>query len=136
MILCGGAVLAMCFDLLQLVVMERYIGPRVIRKGQHPVTLREPPTHWLSVGLLAGNVTMLGFNLLLLTHPDTAFQGLIVIFISSAGFSLRRVVGLKWGLVMMTLEGALRIGMMLNLLLTNLVFRDHPYFSWTRNWLN
>ena len=38
--------------------------------------------------------------------------------VSAVGFSLRRNTGLKWTLVILTFEGAVRVGLLLSLLAT------------------
>jgi hypothetical protein len=52
---------------------------------------------------------------LLLFVPFGRVHGLSLIVITMIGFSLRRGCGLKWVLVILTFEGAIRIGLLLSL---------------------
>lgn len=51
----------------------------------------------------------------LLILPYARMHGLGLLFVSAIGFSLRRGAGLKWILVFLTFEGALRIGVLISL---------------------
>ena len=52
---------------------------------------------------------------LLLIPPFGRVHGLSLLTIALIGFSLRRGTGLKWVLVILTFEGAIRIGLLLSL---------------------
>jgi hypothetical protein len=52
----------------------------------------------------------------LLLHSVGRAQGIILLIVTSLGYALRSMCGLKWILVILTFEGAIRIGMLLSLL--------------------
>ena len=102
------------FELWQLVVCERYIGIKVIRSGADPreLGLRERTAllwivtivlYWLWMGLLFG--------------AGLARAQVIVIFLTNiAGHAVRRNSSIRWTLVTLTVEGAIRIGMLVSML--------------------
>jgi len=101
------------FEIWQLVLSERYLGIKQIARGADP----------RSLGL--GEVTAFFWSMLLVLYwlwmvvllvpPFGRVHGLSLIAISMIGFSLRRGSGLKWVLVILTFEGAIRIGLLLSL---------------------
>lgn len=107
------APLFLAFELWQLVIAERYVGIKQIERGTDPREL----------GL--GQATAAGWSLtlfaywawmaLMLVQPWGQLQVLTMIAVSVAGFMLRRGCPLKWLLVILTFEGAIRIGMLLSL---------------------
>jgi len=52
----------------------------------------------------------------LLLHSVGRAQGIILLLVTGLGYALRSTCGLKWILVILTFEGAIRIGMLLSLL--------------------
>lgn len=100
------------FEIWQLVLSERYLGIKQIARGADP----------RSLGL--GEVTAFFWSMLLVLYwlwmvvllvpPFGRVHGLSLIAISMIGFSLRRGSGLKWVLVILTFEGAIRIGLLLS----------------------
>lgn len=50
---------------------------------------------------------------LLFEPPLIRLVALLLIAVSLTGFTVRRVCGLRWGLVVLTFEGALRVGCLL-----------------------
>jgi len=56
-----------------------------------------------------------GWMLLLLAIPFARLHGLVFLAVSVFGFTLRRGGGLKWALVILTFEGAVRVGLLLSL---------------------
>ena len=107
------APLFLLFELVQLVMAERYLGIRQIRARIDP---REQPMPtplaavWSS-GLIVYHLWMLT----LLLHPVGRAQGVVLLAVSAAGYALRSVCGLNWVLVILTFEGSIRIGMLLSL---------------------
>ena len=100
-------------EIAQLFVAHRYIGPEQIRAGRHPLDALVTPPLWLSVGWLAGLWAIYLYQFALFFVPTLVrLASLSLILVSVTGFMLRRVCGLKWGLVIMTLEGALRVGLL------------------------
>lgn len=107
------APLFLAFEIWQLVVSERYMGIKQIKVNTDPRTL--PMKDWTaafwSIGLLTYGVWM--FSLLL--HPIGRAQGFVLIFVTGLGYAIRTTCGLKWVLVVLTLEGSIRVGMLVSL---------------------
>jgi hypothetical protein len=108
------------FELAQLVLAERYLGVRQIERGADP---RESP---VPAALAAAWSVAIGVNWLwmiaMLPLRFGAGQVACMILTSLIGYSLRRNCALKWVLVILTFEGAIRIGMHVSLL--TLVWRS------------
>ena len=51
----------------------------------------------------------------LVLAPFSRVHGLCLLAVSAVGFSLRRNSGLKWVLVILTFEGAVRVGLLVSL---------------------
>lgn len=101
------------FELWQLVVAERYVGVKQVRAGLDPRTMPMSETraacwvvalfaYWLWMGFVLGA----GFG---------RIQAICLIVTSALGFTLRRIMPLKATIVILTFEGAIRIGMLLSL---------------------
>lgn len=107
------APLFLLFELWQLVVSERYMGIKQIRARADPreLPMTEVTAALWSGGLLAYHIWMVS----LLLHPVGRAQGIVLLLVSAAGYSLRTVCGLNWVLVVLTFEGSIRIGMLLSL---------------------
>lgn len=102
------------FEMWQLVLSERYLGIKQIARGADPRALgmSEITAFCWSMVLFSYWLWML----LLLTLPRGGrAHGLGLLLISVIGFSLRRGAPMKNILVVMTFEGALRIGTLLSL---------------------
>jgi hypothetical protein len=101
------------FEIWQLVLSERYLGVKQIARGADPRTLGlgEITAFFWSTLLFIYWAWMF----LLLTVPFSRVYGLSLLLITMIGFSLRRGSGLKWVLVILTFEGAIRIGLLLSL---------------------
>ena len=107
------APLFLAFELWQLVIAERYLGLKQIARGVDPreLGLGETTAAVWSLALLAYWLWMA----LLLIHPWGRLQALTLMFVSALGFMVRRGCGLRWVLVILTFEGAVRIGILLTL---------------------
>lgn len=107
------APLFLAFELWQLVIAERYVGIKQIERGTDPreLGLGEITAAFWSLTLLAYWVWMV----LMLFQPWGQLQVLMLLGVSGLGFMVRRGCGLKWVLVTLTFEGAIRIGMLLSL---------------------
>ena len=107
------APLFLVFEVWQLVISERYLGIKQIARNGDPRTLG------LSEVVAFFWTTMLFIYWLwmatLLVVPFARVQSLCLLATSAIGFALRRNTGLKWILVILTFEGALRIGLLLSL---------------------
>jgi hypothetical protein len=101
------------FEFWQLVVGERYLGIKQIEHGTDPRTLdlSEPRAAFWSIGILVEGVWMLA----LLFERFGRAQALCMLVVTALGYTLRRSCGIKWVLVILTFEGAIRIGMLLSL---------------------
>ena len=101
------------FELWQLVVGERYLGIKQIEHSTDPRTLdlSETRAAFWSIGLLVEGVWMLA----LLFERFGRVQALCMLVVTLLGYTLRRNCALKWVLVILTFEGAIRIGMLFSL---------------------
>ena len=101
------------FEVVQLVVCERYLGIKQIQAGVDP--RRQGPSELVSFCWTACIVLYWGWMLTMLyTRAGTA-QIIALLIVSMLGFALRRICQLKWILVILTFEGAIRIGMLVSL---------------------
>lgn len=108
------APLFFAFEVWQLVMGERYLGIKQIARDADPrdLGLREATAFcWLlALGAYAA------WSLALLTLPSTRLHAVGLIGIWLIGYSLRRNVGLKHVLIVLTFEGAFRIALLVSLL--------------------
>ncbi|GAB5560459.1 MAG: hypothetical protein SynsKO_21060 [Synoicihabitans sp.] len=102
------------FEFVQLVASERLLGVKQIKRGTDPRKNgpREPlaaawtlvlTAYWLWMGMM-------------LVPSFARVHIFILIAVSLVGYALRRNAGLKWILVILTFEGAIRIGMLVALI--------------------
>ena len=107
------APLFIVFELWQLVISERYLGIKQIARGADPrqLGLSEITAFFWSSLLISYWLWML----FLLTVRYGRAYGLGLLVISILGYSLRRGSNLKWVLVILTFEGAIRVGLLLAL---------------------
>lgn len=100
-------------ELWQLVLCERYLGIKQMATGRDPRTLPMSERlagawcallflYWIWIGML-------------LAFPAGRLQAAGLFAISLGGSFLRRNGPRKWALVILTFEGALRIGMLVSL---------------------
>jgi hypothetical protein len=108
------APLFFAFEVWQLVIGERYLGIKQIARNGDPRTLGlgEFTAFCWTATLALYWLWMIA----LLVPPFTRMHGLCLLAVSGMGFSLRRNVGLKWVLVILTFEGAVRVGLLISLL--------------------
>lgn len=108
------APLFLAFEIWQLVISERYLGIKQIARNGDPraLGLREFIAFCWSAVLLAYWVWMLG----LLLTPFSRMHGLCLVAVTAIGFSLRRNTGIRWVLVILTFEGAVRVGLLVSLI--------------------
>ncbi len=107
------APLFLVFEVWQLVVSERYMGVKQIRVNADPRTL--PMAGWMAAVWGGGLLVYFSWMLTLLIHPVGRAQGVVLIAITGLGYAARTTCGLKWVLVVLTFEGAVRIGMLVSL---------------------
>ena len=98
------------FEVWQLVLGERYLGLKQIARNADPgaVGLGEGTAFFWSMILFAYWLWIL----LLLAVPAARIAGAGLLLISMIGFSLRRGARLKWVLVILAFEGALRVALL------------------------
>lgn len=103
----------LAFEVWQLVLSERYLGIKQIARGADPrdLGLSEVTAFCWSLAIFGYGAWML----LLLALLGGRTYGLGLLVVSLLGFSLRRGSGLKWVLVILTFEGAVRVGLLLSL---------------------
>lgn len=108
------APLFLAFEVWQLVMGERYLGIKQIARNGDPRTLglNELTAFCWSALIFA----YLGWMGSLMFVPFARVHGIALLVVSAVGFSLRRNTGLKWVLVILTLEGAVRVGLLISLL--------------------
>ncbi|ATC63451.1 hypothetical protein CMV30_05505 [Nibricoccus aquaticus] len=107
------APLWLLFELGQLVIGERYLGIKQIERGTDP--RERGPGELVAFLWSAGLLLYWVWMALMLSQPIGRPQVAAMLGLSVLGFSIRSVCGLKWVLVTMTFEGAIRIGMLLSL---------------------
>ncbi|MBK9990114.1 MAG: hypothetical protein IPP19_05080 [Verrucomicrobia bacterium] len=101
------------FEIAQLIVSERFLGVKQIEAGTDPRlhAPREPLAFAWSAGLMLFWLWLVA----MLFQPIGRAQIAAMIVITLAGYVVRRSCGLKWVLVVLTFEGAIRIGMLLSI---------------------
>ncbi|MEI7799513.1 MAG: hypothetical protein EBT98_01330 [Opitutaceae bacterium] len=101
-------------ELWQLFLSERYLGIKQIRVNADPREL--PMANWIATLWASGLIAYFLWMPTLLLHSVGRAQGIILLLVTGLGYALRSTCGLKWILVILTFEGAIRIGMLLSLL--------------------
>jgi hypothetical protein len=114
------ALFFMVFEVAQLVAAQRFIGIVQIKQNIHPLDGPAPKPFWFSAGWVALLLADYAFQATLLIVPNIntltdrpyfiRLAAILMLIISFGGFALRRTSGVKWGLVVLTLEGAMRAG--------------------------
>ena len=107
------APLFLAFEVWQLVVSERYLGIKQLARGADPraLGLGEVTAFFWSTAIIGYWLWML----VLLAIPLGRMHGLGLLAITGAGFTLRRGSPFKWVLIILTFEGAVRVGVLLSL---------------------
>ncbi|MEO6005623.1 MAG: hypothetical protein ABIZ04_02360 [Opitutus sp.] len=102
------------FEVWQLVMSERYLGIKQIARNGDPRTLgmAELTAFCWSTLLVLYVVWMVA----LLILPFTRVHGLGLLGVLAVGFGCRLNTGLKLVLVILTLEGAVRVGLLISLI--------------------
>lgn len=109
------APLVLLAEIAHLVIAERHIGVRAIRSGRDPRETAQPGPllGWL---WFASEALGLAYPGLLVFFGETRLQALLMILFTVIGFEWRRRGGLRWALVALTVEGAVRIGLVCQML--------------------
>jgi len=118
------------FEVIQLIVAERFIGVKQIKSEMHPLESGINAPDWLAALWLASISLYLLYMFALMLNPWGGMQGFIMLFVSLVGVALRRTMGVKWALVIMTIEGAVRMGLLANLLISA-IFHDSLFSQWS-----
>lgn len=108
------APLCLAFEAWQLVIAERHLGIKQIERGVDPRD--RGPGELLSFVWGSGIVLYWVWMILMLIPKVGRVQVVCMLVVSLAGYSLRRNSGIKWILVILTIEGAVRIGMTISLI--------------------
>ncbi|MET0261483.1 MAG: hypothetical protein ABW223_01200 [Rariglobus sp.] len=108
------APLCLFFEVWQLVIAERHLGLKQIERGVDPRD--KGPGEFLSFTWGAGIVLYWIWMILMLIPKTGRTQIVCMLIVSLVGYSMRRNSGLKWILVILTIEGAVRIGMIVSLI--------------------
>lgn len=107
------APLFLVFEIWQLVLSERYMGIKQIKVNADPREL--PMRPWVAATWSLGLIVYLLWATTLLLHPVGRAQGAVILLLTAIGYGVRSSCGLKWVLVVLTFEGAIRIGMLISL---------------------
>ncbi len=97
-------------EIVQLTVAERYVGIKQIARGVDPRTLG--PGEWLAA---LWSLTLIAYWLWMIALLVPAFgrvHGLALLLVTAVAFTIRRNCRLTWVLVVLTIEGAVRIGIL------------------------
>jgi hypothetical protein len=100
-------------EIMQLVVCERFLGVKQIEAGADP--RQNGPRESIAFAWSTSLIIYWLWMLAMLLQPVGRGQVAAMIGITLAGYAIRRSCGLKWVLVVLTFEGAIRIGMLLSL---------------------
>jgi len=104
----------LAFELWQLVISERYMGIKQIRVNADPREL--PMSERLAAVWSIGLILYVPWMVTLLLHPVGRAQGIVLLIVTCVGYGVRSTCGLNLVLVVLTLEGSIRIGMLGSLL--------------------
>lgn len=98
------------FEIWQLVMSERYVGIKQIARGADPREMgpSEPVACLWSSCLILYGLWMIA----LVATPNIRIYGLCLIVTTALGYAVRRNCSLKMILVVLTFEGAIRVGIL------------------------
>lgn len=102
------------FEAAQLIYAERFLGVKHIQGGADPREVG--PSEAISALWVLAICSQSAWQLWLLTDPTSRIHAACLLLVSLVGFSLRSNCRLKWVLVILTIEGALRMGLMVSML--------------------
>ena len=107
------APLFLVFEVWQLVLSERYLGIKQIARGADPraLGLGELTAFFWTAAIVVYWLWML----VLLFAPFGRAHALGLLAVTGLGYTLRRGSSLKWVLVILTFEGAMRVGLLFSL---------------------
>ena len=102
--------LFLAFELGQLVMSERYVGIKQIARGADPREMG--PSEAASILWILCIAVYAVWMLALLATPHARIFGLALMAVTAVGYSIRRNCGLKWILVVLTVEGCARVAVL------------------------
>ena len=108
------APLFLAFEVWQLVMSERYLGIKQIARNGDPRTLGMAELTafcWSAFIML-----YVGWMMALLMVPFARVHGLGLFATLGLGYALRRNTSIKGVLVILTFEGAIRVGLLISLI--------------------
>lgn len=108
------APLFIAFEVTQLVAAEKLLGIRQIEAGGDP--RGSGPSEMASACWAAMILAEGAWLLWLLAAAPTRIHAACVLLVTLVGFTLRSNCTLRWVLVILTIEGALRMGLMVSML--------------------
>ncbi len=102
------------FEVVQLVVGERYLGIKQIARNGDPreLGINEFAAFAWTASIFAYWLWML----VLIASPFSRLHAIGLLVVSGVGFFLRRNTSLKWTLVILTFEGAVRVGLLVSVI--------------------
>jgi hypothetical protein len=101
------------FEVLQLILFERYLGVKQIRANLDP--RRGQPSEAVAfTWIFFATLYAIWMAAMLYVHAGVT-QVVALLATTLVGYSLRRICGMRWVLVVLTFEGAIRIGMLISL---------------------
>jgi hypothetical protein len=101
------------FEIIQLIVCERYLGVKQIQAGTDP-RAGGPSEFGAFAWLCAVALYFLWMAGMLYAHVGYT-QIIALLTVSLIGYAIRSFCGLRFVLVVLTFEGAIRIGMLVSL---------------------
>lgn len=104
----------LAFEVWQLVMSERYLGIKQIARNGDPRALGMAELTAFCWSTLL--VLYVAWMVALLALPFTRVHGLGLLAILAVGFGFRLNAGLKSVLIILTLEGAVRVGLLISLI--------------------
>ncbi len=102
------------FEVVQLVASERYLGVKQIARNGDPRELAIS-----EVASFAWIATLFAYWLWMIAlaaAPFSRLHALTLLAVSLLGFLLRRNTTIKWTLVILTFEGAIRVGLLVSVI--------------------
>lgn len=102
------------FEVWQLVISERYLGLKQIARNGDPraLGLGEITAFCWTAALFA----YWGWMFALLIVPFARVHAVVLLAVSATGYAIRRNVDLRMILVILTFEGAVRVGLLISLI--------------------
>jgi hypothetical protein len=104
----------LAFEVGQLVAAEKLLGVRQIESGTDP--RRNGPGEAVAAVWAGFILVETAWLLWLLVHTESRVHAACLLLVTLVGFTLRSNCSLRWVLIILTVEGALRMGLIVSLL--------------------